>query len=51
MLYELFHNFFLIFFPESILNTYPYIFNTIEIVFLILFLIFLFFGLTSLAKK
>lgn len=51
MLYEKFKDFFTIFFPETLMQTYPYIFDTIIIVFLILFLIFLFFGLASLAKN
>lgn len=39
-----------IFFTEATLTTYPVIFDTIKIVFLIFFLYFLFVGLASLAR-
>jgi len=51
MLEQLLDELFSIFFTESTMEAYPTIFNTIEIVFLIFFLIFIFFGLTSLCRR
>lgn len=50
MLEQALRDLFAIFFSESTMSTHPVIFDTIIIVFLILFLIFIFFGLTSLCR-
>ena len=50
MLEQLLKELFGIFFSEATMATHPVIFETIIIVFLIFFLIFIFFGLTSLCR-
>ena len=51
MLFEILEQFLLIFFPETLLLSYPTLFDTLKIVFLTFFLIFIFFGMASLAKR